>query len=152
MRWEYRDPALIWLFVPAYLAHVTEEYFGGFPEWFAHIAGNPLPRADFLLINAVALVAITASVYAAAQRESMGWLTIAIATILLVNGVGHALGTIVTRTYSPGLITGVVLYLPLGQLALFRAWDQAPPGFFARGIAAGLAAHVAVTLIALASA
>jgi hypothetical protein len=151
MRWEYRDPALIWLFVPAYLAHVTEEYFGGFPEWFAHISGSPLPRADFLLINAVALVLITASVYVAARRESMGWLAIGIATILLVNGVGHALGSIVTGTYSPGLITGVVLYFPLGQLALLRAWDQAPRAILMRGILAGLAAHAAVTLIALAS-
>jgi hypothetical protein len=151
MRWEYRDPALLWLFVPAYLAHLTEEYFGGFPEWFARIAGNPLPRADFLLINAVALAVITASVYVAARRESMGWLAIAIATVLLVNGIGHALGSIVTGTYSPGLITGVVLYLPLGQLALLRAWDQAPRGFVARGIAVGLVGHAVVTLIALAS-
>lgn len=151
MRWNYRDPALVWLFVPAYVAHLVEEYFGGFPEWFARIAGSPLPRGDFLLINAVALLVMMAAVRAATRRESFGWMAIAIATILLVNGLAHTLASIATGTYSPGLFTGVVLYLPLGQLALLRAWHQAPPGFFSRGIMAGLAAHAAVTFIAVAS-
>ena len=150
MRWQYRDPALVWLFVAAYVAHVAEEYFGGFPEWLALIIGRPLSRADFLAINAIALVVIIIAIRAVTRRESLGWLAIAIATILLVNGLAHILGTIVTGTYSPGLITGVVLYLPLSQLTLIRAWDQAPPTFFVRGVVAGLAAHAVVVAIAAA--
>ena len=150
MRWQYRDPALVWLFLPAYVAHLAEEYFGGFPEWLALTIGRPVPRADFLAINAVALVVFIIAIRAATRRESLGWLAIAIATILLVNGIAHMLGSIVTGTYSPGLITGVVLYLPLSQLALIRAWDQAPPTFFRRGVLAGLAAHAVVVAVAAA--
>ena len=150
MRWQYRDPALVWLFVPAYALHVAEEYFGGFPEWLALIIGRPLPRADFLAINAVALVVVIIAIRAATRRESLGWLAIAIATALLVNGLAHTLGTMITGTYSPGLITGVVLYLPLSQLALIRAWNQAPPSLFRRGVVAGLAAHAVVVAIAAA--
>jgi Protein of unknown function with HXXEE motif len=71
--------------------------------------------------------------------------------VLLVNGVVHVAGSILTGTYSPGLITGVVLYLPLGQLALIRAWHQAPPRMFLHGVLAGLAAHAVVTATAVAS-
>ena len=55
MRWHYRDPLLVWLFIPAYALHVLEEWIGGFPEWVAFFAGAPLPRSAFALINAAAM-------------------------------------------------------------------------------------------------
>lgn len=150
MRWHYRDPALVWLFVAAYLAHLIEEYAGGFPDWFARLSGAPLPVPAFLAINAVAFIVLVAVVAAVTRREACGWMAIGVATVALVNSVGHLLGSLLTGTYSPGLITGVVLYMPLGQLALIRAWHQAPPETFRRGVIAGLLAQAAVALTALA--
>ena len=66
-----------------------------FTEWLAIVAGAPLPRAAFLAIN--------------------------VAAGLFINGLLHMLAGVVTGTYSPGLFTSVVLYLPLGGLALLRA-------------------------------
>ena len=148
MRWHYRDPLLVWLLVASYVAHVAEEWFGGFPEWLALVAGQPLPRGAFVAINAVAMAVMAVGAWASTRRESLGWLAIAIAALLFVNGVLHLLGSIVTRSYSPGLFTGIVLYVPLGQLALMRAWDQAPSLFW-RGIAVGVAAHAVVSAVAI---
>jgi hypothetical protein len=150
VRWHYRDPPLVWLFLATYAAHVVEEWFGGFPEWFAVVAGRPLSREAFLVINALAFAAMAAAIRAAIRREALGWLAIAIATVVLINGAAHLLASLVTRTYSPGLLTGVILYLPLAQLALLRAWHQVSPSLFWRGIAAGVAAHAVVTTTALA--
>jgi hypothetical protein len=150
VRWSYRDPLLVWLFVPAYAAHVVEEWFGGFPQWLALITGAPLPGDAFIMINGIAMLAMLAAIRAALRRESLGWLAIAIAALLFTNALLHALGSIVTGTYSPGLVTGAILYIPLGQLALMRAWSQAPPGFFARGVCAGLGAHALVSVTAFA--
>jgi hypothetical protein len=152
VRWHYRDPALVWLFVAAYVAHLLEEFFGGFPEWFGVVLGRPLPIPAFLLINGVALVAMILAVRAATRRESLGWLAIAVATVLLVNGVLHLLASLAWGQYSPGLITGVVVYVPLGLLALLRAWHQVPEPFFWRGVAAGLAAHAIVIVVAASAA
>ena len=152
MRWRYDDPPLVWLFVAAYAVHLLEEFFGGFPGWLALVAGRPLPVRDFLIINAIGFGAMSAAARLSTTRESLGWLAIAIATVAAVNGLLHLFGSLLTGTYSPGLITGVVLYLPLGQLALLRAWHQAPASFFQRGVAAGLAAHGVVILAALGSA
>ncbi len=149
VRWSYRDPPLIWLFVAAYALHIVEEYLGGFPEWFGFIAGGPLGRDAFVIINMFGLAAMSAAARAAARRESLGWIAIAIATVVFVNGIAHLLGSLVSASYSPGLITGVVLYLPLGQLALIRAWRQVTPSFFWRGVATGLAAHAVVVFIAV---
>src|SRR5687767_7961950 len=81
MRWHYRDPGLLWPFVPAYLIHVAEEWFAGFPLWLEQIVGRPVPGAAFLLINAVALAMLIAAIRAATRAERSGWLAVAIATI-----------------------------------------------------------------------
>jgi hypothetical protein len=75
---------------------------------------------------------------------------IAIATVLLINSIAHLLGSIVTGAYSPGLFTGVVLYLPLATLVLLRAASQAAPDLRVRGIVAGTALHALVIVVAYA--
>jgi hypothetical protein len=149
MRWHYRDPLLVWLMPGAYALHILEEWFGGFPEWVTVLGRNPLPREAFVVINAIAFTAMIFAARAAARRESHGWMAVAIATILLTNGLAHILASLGTASYSPGLFTGVVLYLPLGNLALLRAWEQAGASF-ARGVWMGLALHALVAAIAIA--
>jgi hypothetical protein len=152
MRWHYRDGALLWLFPPAYLAHLAEELWAGpgFPEWFAAIAGASLPLRAFAAINAVAFALLIAGIRVAVKRECAGWIAIAVATIVFLNALLHVAGSVLTGTYSPGLITGVILYLPLGQLLLIRGLHQVEPLRFTRGVIAGVAIHTAVIAAALA--
>jgi hypothetical protein len=148
VRWHYRDPLLVWLLPVSYALHVLEEWFGGFPEWTAIVVGSPLPRGAFVVINAVAFAAMILATRATTRRESNGWMGIAIATILLVNGIAHILGSLVTGTYSPGLLTGTILYLPLAQLTLLRAWAQTEGAMFGKGVMTGIALHALVVVVA----
>ena len=141
---------LVWLFPLAYALHVLEEWVGGFPEWLAAIDGDGVSRRAFILINTAAFILVIAAARAATRREEQGWLAVSVATILLVNGLLHVLGTLYTGTYSPGLVTSVILYLPLGQLALLRAWHQAASRQVAAGIFTGVALHALVSLLAFA--
>ena len=152
MRWHYRDAALVWLFPPAYLAHLAEETWGGpgFPAWFAYVVGRPLPMPAFIGINVIGLLLMVWSTVLAVRREQHGWMAVAIATVVTINGLLHLAASGVTRTYSPGLITGVVLYLPLGQLLLIRALHQLDRARFTIGIATGVVVHTAVVLVAVA--
>ena len=151
MRWNYRDPQLLWLFVPAYLAHLAEEYWAGagLPAWFALLTGRPLPVRAFFMINAIALVILVIGLREAVRRESAGWFAVAIASLVSLNAMLHLSGTILTRTYSPGLISGIVLYVPLGMLTLMRAWQQQSIGRFWAGVGAGVLFHGVVSLVAL---
>lgn len=150
MRWHYRDPLLLWLFVPAYLVHLAEEFWAGpgFPSWVRLIAGRTLPEAAFVAINAVALVLLLAGIRAATRRESRGWIAVAVATVATLNAVLHLLGSAATGTYSPGTISGVVVYLPLGVLTLIRAGHQQEAAAFGRGISAGLLVQLIVAALA----
>ncbi len=148
MRWHYRDPPLVWLFPLSYALHILEEWFGGFPEWVGLVAGSELPRAAFFAINAVALVTMIVATRAATASEKNGWVAVALPTILFANAVAHVLGSVLTETYSPGLFTSVVLYFPIAQLALMRAWAQSRRAMFVRGVMTGLVVHAAVVVIA----
>ena len=150
MRWQYRDPWLAWLLPLAYALHILEEWFAGFPEWVALVVGSPLPRTAFVVINAIALTVMIAAIRVSTTREDDGWMAIASASILFINAFAHVLGSVVTRSYSPGLISGVVLYLPVAGLVLLRASSQAQRGAFGRGLAVGAALHAAVFIVAYA--
>jgi hypothetical protein len=150
VRWHYRDPALLWLFVPAYAIHLAEEFWAGpgLPAWIALLAGSRLPVSAFIAINAVAMILLVAGVRAATRTESAGWIVVAIATIVALNAVLHLLGSLVTGTYSPGMVSGVVVYLPLGMLTLIRAAHQQEPAAFARGAGACVVIHAIVAAVA----
>ena len=151
MRWHYRDEALLRLFVPAYVIHVAEEWFGGFTTWIEQVAGGPMSDAVFLVVNAAAMMLLVIGVRAAARADSHGWVAVAIATIALINTAAHAAGAALTQSYSPGLVSAVVLFAPLGSLTMTRALDQAPRGTIARGVIVGIVLHTVVFVVAFAS-
>jgi hypothetical protein len=134
------------------MIHVAEEWFAGFPQWLARIAGRPVPETAFLLINAVALALMIAAIRAATRAEHNGWMGVAIATIVLVNTAAHVGGAALTQSYSPGLVSAIVLYVPLGSLAMIRAFDHAPRDQVRRGIIAGILVHAVVIVMAFLSA
>ena len=152
MRWHYRDRVLLWLFVPAYILHVAEEWFGGFPVWTGRIVGRSLTGSAYITINSVALVLVIAGIRAAIRSERYGWIGVAIATVALINMLAHAAGAALTGSYSPGLVSAVVLYVPLGGLTMIRAFDHAPRVQVTRGIGAGAVIHAIVIAVAFAAA
>jgi len=94
--------------------HVIEEYIypGGFMEW----AGEKIPRvADRItvkmtvIVNGIFLLLCFAAVLFGGRYPMFA---LSIAGLILVNGIIHVLSSIVTKSYSPGLITSLVLYIP----------------------------------------
>lgn len=148
-RWSYRDASLLWLFVAAFAIHIAEEWFGGFPAWVARVVSQPMPASAFLIINGIAMLLMIVGVRAAIRSERRGWIAVTIATIALVNTVSHVAGAILTRGYAPGVISAVILYVPLGSLTLMRALDQARH-HIGRGAVIGLLLHGAVFILAFA--
>ena len=146
-RWRYRDATLLWLLVAAFAIHVAEEWFAGFPAWVASVVSQPMPPAAFLIINGVAMALMIVGVRAAIRSERSGWIAVTIATIALVNTLSHFAGAVVTRGYAPGLISAVLLYVPLGSLTMIRALGQARDQI-TRGVVTGLLLHASVFIIA----
>jgi hypothetical protein len=122
MNWVYWAP-----FVAATL-HIVEEfvYPGGFAAWDRRyrpgIRKIITPRFH-VIINGLLLVACY-DVWAL-RSSPIGvaaWLTVV--TLLFANAVWHVIGSVKTRSFSPGVFTGLLLYVPLtvyGYVRFLRA-------------------------------
>jgi hypothetical protein len=141
--------AWVWLFPLTYLAHIAEEYWGGFYRWIAHIIGGELTAGQFLSLNTIFWLVMTAMIALAFFSRAGAWLVIAFGTVVLINGSAHVLGSLFTRSYSPGAVSGLLLWIPLGVFTLRRAWCCVSRGSFIAGLLTGIALHAVVTLSAL---
>jgi hypothetical protein len=122
---------LPWLPFAAAVLHIVEEFVwpGGFLAWYRsyrpEIASSLTPR--FIVIVNGLLLAVTAAAGMLGFSENGVALWLTTAAIELGNAGFHVLGTIRTRRYSPGVVTGVLLYVPIALYGF--------PYFVRRGLA-----------------
>jgi hypothetical protein len=114
------------LFIAAIL-HVLEEYLfpGGFPDFMRKAApalAKGINRSFAVFINGLFLIA-----YAVGIRlgPRIVWYGVALAVLVLLNGLTHLASALRFRSYAPGMVTALLLYLPIAALIL---WNFARSG------------------------
>ena len=115
---------IFWAPLAAAGLHILEEfvYPGGFPTWYRHYKSDTarsITTRFLVIINALLLVACY-NIGALGPRPVgvAAWLTMM--ALLAANAGWHLRAAIKTRSYSPGVVTGLVLYLPLAAYGYFR--------------------------------
>lgn len=142
------DGSLAWLFPATYAVHIAEEHFGGFPGWFSRTFDANLTVAGFIAINTVGFAVIFMAAMGARARPELRGLLPALATAVMVNGSLHVILGALTRSYSPGAVSGLLLWVPLGALTLHACRSALPRTTFWTGVLAGLALQAAAFLAA----
>ena len=109
----------VWLFPPAFLLHVVEEW-PRFTRWAQAHASEQFTQRDY---NTIHIAGVCASLLGAALvwRFPNPWMVSVFFAFIFVPGVFfnalfHAGASMLTRTYCPGVITAVLIYLPLSIL------------------------------------
>ena len=109
---------IYWLPALAGTLHVSEEFFwpGGFPQWWR--AYRPENRLSFTPGFAIAVNGLMLAAGCLVGWMGPGWsrgvsLWLVLATILGANAFLHLIGSWRTRRYAPGLVTGLLVNLPL---------------------------------------
>jgi hypothetical protein len=131
-----------------FLLHIGEEWWGGFEDWMAAVE-MPVSTTRFIVLNSIVWPLFAVLTVVAIRRPAWWWFVTTFATVVAINTVFHALGSLATWTYSPGLITALCLYLPVGGYALADGSRKLPSAAFGRAVLLGFAIHVAVAVIAL---
>ena len=114
---------LFWAPLTAATLHIGEEFLwpGGFLDWYRHyrpqIANSLTIRFAVIVNGILLLLCLVAALLGSSPRGVALWLTVV--AVLLSNVGFHVMAGIRTRAYCPGLVTAVLLYLPLG---LFGYW------------------------------
>jgi hypothetical protein len=140
-----------WLLPAAYVCHMAEEAFGGhgLMEWMAAGGGVRLSLAEFIGLSLVGAGGMCLAAWAARRSKAWRWLLVSGATIVFVNGIWHITICIMTRSYIPGVLTGTVLYVPIGGIFLFRLWRLMSPWVFLFAVFVGMIIHGATLWLVL---
>jgi hypothetical protein len=145
------SPAFLFvvLQLPIYMLHQYEEHDDDrFRRYVNHAIGRDrdvLPsRAVFVINMAGVWLLNTVSIWLAAT-VGIGFGLIGIYAVL-VNALVHLAPALVTRRYNPGLVTAIVLFLPLGGLGawLVTATGRAGVPYHLLGLGVALALHLAI--------
>ena len=142
---------LIWLQLPAYMLHQYEEHDADrFRRFVNAIIGGGkevLTRLDVFVINIAGVWGVDALAFLLAARVHLGLGLIAV-YLSLVNAVAHCAQAVALRRYNPGLITAILLFLPLGVVTLWVLSGNAQISATDHLIGLGLAILIHAAIVA----
>ena len=117
LSWNYEW--VLWLSVWCYALHIIEEYFFDWKSWAKKVIGLDGTWQDFFLLNSCAMAMTIAC-------AAIGWdcpfIALSMTAVWGVNAIFFHIGiSLVTRRWSPGTFTAVVLYLPCVSIVYWGA-------------------------------
>lgn len=138
---------IAWMIPTVLLIHQVEEYLGKFPQWYSNFLNVQLSNRDFIVINSIGLFVI-AGVSLSYYFNKSNFILVALGTLIFVNGWVHVLASLFTLVYSPGAISGLMFFIPLGFIIYKKILPQLKPGEKVMAVAIGIFALIVVGTIA----
>src|SRR5262244_284046 len=121
------------LFPLTYALHIAEEYWGGngYSTYLFKQHGVDLSPARFLTLQSLGFTLMIAGILLALALGFPHRMLVILGSVILVNGLVHTGRSISASLYEPGLITSLVLWIPLGGITLLLlSRTMAPRNFF----------------------
>ena len=115
----------------------------------AGVIGHEISPAALVGLHLAYPAVMVVAVRRAREREDAAWVVPALETITAMNEVGHLAGSVVTRSYSPGVVSGVGVWVPRGPSAVMRSRQLLPRPVWRRGLMAGALTLGNVALVAV---
>ncbi|HKO43413.1 MAG TPA: HXXEE domain-containing protein [Pyrinomonadaceae bacterium] len=142
----------LWLFVITYVIHIAEEYWGG-DGYSAHLLrtkGVYMSSSRFLVVQGIGVALMIAGVLIAKRLRFPNALAIIYAATVLGNAVTHMFNSLRTSAYEPGLISSIVVWVPLGLFTIlyFRHYVLNARRFWI-SIAIGVGINVVIGIITM---
>lgn len=127
---------LAWLGMAAYAAHILEEYALDWRNWARGVLGLPVEWSDFYVTNAVV---VALGIAQAELASALPLAALSFASLMLINAVFfHILPFIRMKgRFSPGLITAVILFIPLSIATISTALASTGGGMVLAGFVIG---------------
>ena len=115
---------LFWAPMGAATLHICEEFVfpGGFLAWdrqYRPQYAKSISVRVCVIMNALLLAMCLQIGLLGATPEGIA-LWLAIAALVFTNGIYHLRGTVAGKAYSPGVVTGVLLYFPLAIVGYYH--------------------------------
>jgi len=139
----------VWFFLAIYIVHIAEEFFAGITlaRGRRQMYGVNMTPRQFLAVNSIAIVLIATGMYLALVFRFPQWLLVSMATVVLINGFSHTITSACRSEYNPGLITGILIFIPLGVVTLLRLNESMSLRRFFVAVLVGIATHAIISLM-----
>jgi len=126
---------VLWIATVAYALHMIEETVYDWRGWVRRVLKLQAEWNEFYMVNAFVIVL-------GASCAMIGWrrpeVSLSFPAFMLVNAVlFHIVPTAITRIFSPGLFTAVVLFVPVTVWTYYGAWEDGALTAFA-GVVSGI--------------
>lgn len=140
----------LWLYPATYLLHIAEEYWGG-TGYIAHLAktkGVVFTPLRFFSLTIFGWVLMVVGVILADRCKFPQLLLVIFGTLVLGHVLSHTVSRVRTAKYNPGLLTGLLIWLPLGAITLVQLQGSMSGGRYWTGLVIGIGIQGMVLLIA----
>ncbi|MFX0071940.1 MAG: HXXEE domain-containing protein, partial [Candidatus Hermodarchaeota archaeon] len=117
----------IWLAPIAYLVHLIEEASFGFYKWSNKYFNDNLTFGQWLLFNCIlmGIYFLLIIIYNIWPNQATGLIVLtAFLTVQFHNAIFHLFWTIYLGVYSPGVISGLLLYIPFSCIYTLKAYKE----------------------------
>ncbi|MEI6321506.1 MAG: HXXEE domain-containing protein [bacterium] len=147
---------LVFLQLPAYMLHQMEEHDDDrFRHFVNRILGDGreiLSKKAVFVINVPGVWGVNLVSILMAYGMDIGFGLIGI-YLTLINAFVHLVQAIHLRCYNPGLITAVILFLPVGGIALWKicATGTVPMIYHILGLGSAVAIHLGIVVYVMSS-
>lgn len=137
------------LFPATYLLHIAEEYWGGegYPAYLLRVQGVHFSGTRFWVLQSIGIALMIAGLFLARRLNFPHFLVLILSTVFFKNAATHIVRSSLSAAYEPGLVTSLLLWLPLGAFTLFNLRRLMSGRRYLCGLAIGLAICVAIELM-----
>lgn len=151
MSFNATDALWPWLFPLAYLAHIAEEYWGGdgYSAYLSRTKGVMLTSGRFLFMTGIGCVLMIAGIPVARVLGFPQLSMVILGTVFAANGVSHTISFVVKGRYNPGLVTGMLIWIPLGLVTLAQLSEKMSAARYFTAFLIGLGIQGVVSLLSL---
>jgi hypothetical protein len=134
----------LWLFVLVYPLHILEEFRG---IGVSH--GINLSLKQFLILSVAGCLMMVGGILLSIRFRFPQRLEVFFGTIVVLKALSHLINCVIIRGYDAGVITGTLIFIPLGVTSLIRLRNSMRWPRYSVGVAFGLVGQVIITVLAL---
>ncbi|HET6892925.1 MAG TPA: HXXEE domain-containing protein [Pyrinomonadaceae bacterium] len=142
-----------WLFPITYAIHIAEELYGGegYSAYLERLRGIHITHGKFMLAHGIGLVLMVFGILLARRLNFPNLFNVVLGTTVLVNSFTHTIQTLYHGEYVPGLVTGLLIWLPLGVATLVWFKKSLSSVRYLLSMVLGVGINVVVELLILKS-
>ncbi len=134
----------LWLFAPAFPLHAIEEIKG-----VGALHGINLSLTKFFVTTGGSSLLMIAGILLAFRFGFPQFLAVVLATGFLLNGISHVVNTLRFSAYDAGVITGTLIFIPLGIATMIGLRNNMGRQRFLAAIAIGITLQGIAMVLAL---